>query len=192
MRGLLTSPRPVADAVLSSWSAHSGPLDRMVRRALAHLPSQCGTRDPLVPLWASKPTQAHLRWSDSMALLWELFPGIRLGQIATRTLKARCLLGQLLRRSSRQAKRCRPRSAISLALHHLGTERWPHVDEELAHLGTWNLHPLPNPRIVLAEEGRGRRSNCHPHKSRCGPLGQARCPSRRWRARAWPLHCQSV
>ena len=192
MRGLLRSPKLVAGAVLSSWSAHSGPHDQKVRRAPAHLSSQCEIRGPLVSPWASKPTQAHLRLSDSKVLPLEPIPGNQLGQIAARTQKARCLLGQLLRQSSRQAKRCRPRSAICLGPHPLGTERWPHVGEGPAHLGTQKLHPHPNPRIVPWEEGRGRRSNRHPRKSRCDLLGQARCPSRRSRTRAWQLHCQSA
>ena len=177
----------------SSWSAHSWPLGRRVRRGLARFPSLCGTHGPLVPPWASKRAQAHLRLSDSMVLPLEPFLDTRLGQIATCTQKARCLLGQLSRRSITRGQ--------VISSYHLPSASFdPVLEPSAGHLLAkdpliWG-HGFCTHRLTLESfpgekvEADGAVVICV--RNRCGPLGQARCLSRRSRARAWRLHCQSA
>ena len=178
MQGLLKSPKRVADDDFSNRSAHSGPHDQKVRRALAHLPSLREIRGPLVPPWASKLTQAHLRLSDSTVLPLEPILGTQLGQNRNTYSEGALSLGPAVRAIITTGQ------AMSPTICHLprSTPSWNRA------LATcWRRtrssgdieHPHPSPQIVPWEEGRGRRSNRHPHKGRCDLLGQARCPSRR-------------
>ena len=186
------SPRLAWDAAFSTWGAIATPLDQRVRIGLSRPPSRCGTRGPSVPPWASIPVPTRIRWSGSMASPLEPFRDIRSGRIARHTQKGRCLLAQLIQRPARQARRCRPQPAICLGRRPLETERCSHGHERPAHLERWKPHPPPTPRVVPWEEGRGRRNSRHPRRSRCDPLGPARCSSRRRRADAWRLDCQSA